>query len=159
MTIARKIPWRKLKAVGLLCVVIFALHMVWSLLGDQTFVRRSKQAGSLLFRPNGQLLPQFIRRRDVCKKIVPFRKLSGGVISTFDLPEITDYSLDENGRYKIPSRNDQKNNLGARHTINVTLVTFSHADPGYGMTFEEYYLTRIKSKNMNLLFGSEIFMT
>lgn len=159
MSIARKIPWRKLKAVGLLCVIIFALHMVWSLLGDQTIVRRSKQTGSLRFRPNGQLLPQFIRRRDVCKKIVPFRKLSRGVISTFDLPEITDYSLDENGRYKIPSRYDQKDNPGAGHTINVTLVTFSHADPGYGMTFEEYYLTRIKSKNIRTLLSSAIFVT
>ena len=153
MAMIRRVPWRKLKTLAVVCALLAFIHVVWSFSGISSVLERSadsqSQHGVLKFRSNGQLLPQLIRTKSVCKKVVPFETRGGGVISTYDLPKEADYSLDKNGRYKIPQEfyDNEKNPL--QHETSVILVPFSHADPGYGMTFEQYYSSRIKCEYRN----------
>ncbi|KAL4220666.1 hypothetical protein ACF0H5_021061 [Mactra antiquata] len=90
-----------------------------------------------------------------CQKIVPFSEHIDGRISTYDLPAETDYSLDPKGRYKIPEEFYKKENDPLEEEINVILVPFSHADPGYGRTVEQYYVSMTK----NVLDNMVIFLS
>lgn len=146
MAVTRRIPWRKLKTLGIVCFLIGVVHVIWTMSGITSRMSHSNDSGSLRFIPNGQFLPQFVRSKNVCKKVVPFQTSPGGVVSTYDLPKETDYTLDKNGRYKIPQEFYEKEKTPLKHETTVILVPFSHADPGYGMTFEQYYSMRIKRK-------------
>ncbi|KAL4220597.1 Alpha-mannosidase 2 [Mactra antiquata] len=62
------------------------------------------------------------------------------VTSTYDLFEYVDYSMNEAGEYPIPSRSfEDISKEGSLNPLSVILVPFSHADPGYGLTLEQYY--------------------
>ena len=72
-------------------------------------------------------------------------------IYTYNLPDVANYSLDSDREYMIPDpRKDivkrKSSDSFDREPIQVILVPFSHADPGYGNTMEGYYASATKSK-------------
>ncbi|KAK3605381.1 hypothetical protein CHS0354_040981 [Potamilus streckersoni] len=67
------------------------------------------------------------------------------VISTFDLPDETNYTLLPNGRYSIPVKNKQVAYSPSLRPLKIILVPFSHADPGYGRTIQEYHTGATRS--------------
>ena len=72
-------------------------------------------------------------------------------IYTYNLPDVTNYTLDKDREYFLP---DPRKDIMKRKTstdfdrepIQVILVPFSHADPGYGNTMEGYYVSKTKGK-------------
>lgn len=89
-----------------------------------------------------------IEERDqICSKVVPFKNTSGR-LSTYDLPKETDYSLGPDKLYKLPKPvlTDEE----TEREIQVFLVPFSHSDPGYGQTVENYYTGSTRSMYMYL---------
>ncbi|KAH3804225.1 hypothetical protein DPMN_132507 [Dreissena polymorpha] len=75
------------------------------------------------------------------------------ITSTYDILKSLDYKTDTNGAYPIPVKafEDITKHIENRSDIlNVFLVPFSHADPGYGLTFEQYYSQKT-SRTLNLM--------
>ena len=87
-----------------------------------------------------------VKKIDLCQKVVPFRSVSPTTISTFDLPDVTDYSLDATRNYKLPQEVYNRSKEPLKDELQVIIVPFSHADPGYGMTVEDYYQRLTRSK-------------
>ncbi|KAH3810472.1 alpha-mannosidase 2-like isoform X3 [Dreissena polymorpha] len=148
----RQIPWRKLKVAVFILVAALIAHSLWMMTG--IYKTAPPQNGDYILKAHGHILPHFekvkvVRTKNVCHKIKPWT----GKLSTFDLPAETDYTLDANGRYKIPPEfYDADENTATRDDkVNVVLVPFSHADPGYGMTFEGYYTQRFSQVFRNMV--------
>lgn len=77
-------------------------------------------------------------------------------IYTYNLPDVTNYTLDKDREYHLP---DPRKDIMKRETsadfdgepIQVILVPFSHADPGYGNTMEGYYSSKTKGTLDNMV--------
>ncbi|XP_052785223.1 alpha-mannosidase 2x-like isoform X2 [Mya arenaria] len=147
MGFSQQIPWRKVKLICLVSVLVIVMHILWtftatSLSEDPAMEVRRGRPDSYEVNMHGHIFPSIEKTKVVqqyCKKVDPIR----GVISTYDLPEETDYSLNTNGKYPIPQELYEADKNGTvDDQIEVILVPFSHADPGYGMTFEGYYTQR-----------------
>lgn len=190
MSIYRQIPWRKVKVVALIGILLLVAHSLWTstiswyqpsvkFTHDVDKDSRFPQAiDEFMFtrpivaaRPVG---PEKIKKQDMenvkvhddrpmdkrpvviagegntCDKIIPFSDHSDDRISTYDLPAETDYSLAADGRYKIPEEFYKADINPPEENINVILVPFSHTDPGYGRTVEQYYTSMTRSKKMHL---------
>ena len=79
-----------------------------------------------------------------CLTVQKFDRYGNANISTYDLPEMTDYTLQSDRNYRFTVENESvayKENL--TH-LDIFIVPFSHVDPGYGMTFEQYYRLHVK---------------
>ncbi|WAR28010.1 MA2A2-like protein [Mya arenaria] len=88
----------------------------------------------------------------VCDVVAKWKGIKGQ-FSTYDLLATVNYTTDENGNYPFPVRKyDEiaKEISSDSEILNVYLVPFSHADPGYGLTFEQYYQHKT-SKTLNLM--------
>lgn len=82
--------------------------------------------------------------RGQCSAVPAWGQAYQAQISTYDLLDTLVYNTDIRGEYPIPVRSFQEIERGANTTVplSVILVPFSHADPGYGLTLEEYYRTK-----------------
>lgn len=68
------------------------------------------------------------------------QKLNHADLSTYDLFDNVNYTILDNGQYPIPAKSIAEiNKEKTMNALTVILVPFSHADPGYGLTIEEYY--------------------
>ncbi|XP_045199322.2 alpha-mannosidase 2x-like [Mercenaria mercenaria] len=144
MRMSRQIPFRKLKVVIMFCACLFTMFVLWSSTGHKpgiyTIPSNKYYEGILRHEETFKMeLKTQSKKQDefVCNEIVPFKNISSGTISTYDLPLETDYSLDSDGRYKLPEEVLQAKSTDDE--IQVILVPFSHTDPGYGQTVENYY--------------------
>ena len=164
MALMRRVPWRKLKVVVLFLLCYSALHLAWMYAGSTYFEQTSsdgssssgsgsmfealKHPGNFLVNAPGHMFPHIHRQKVVqstCKKVVPLKDR----ICTYDLPDETDYSMDQRGKYKVPQQFYDLDKTSTPETdehVDVILVPFSHADPGYGATFEGYYTQRFQRK-------------
>ena len=81
---------------------------------------------------------------DLCSNVPKFVLHRRVNISTYDLPNITNYTLqsDKNYHFSVSDKSvAYKENLSH---LDIFIVPFSHVDPGYGMTFEQYYRLHVK---------------
>lgn len=90
-------------------------------------------------------------KRGNCKFVPKWGQKYNADISTYDLFKNVSYQMESDGRYPIPVRTFEeiKKSENLKH-LTVVLVPFSHADPGYGLTIEQYYdqMTRDTLNNM-----------
>lgn len=79
-------------------------------------------------------------KRGNCKFVPKWGQKYNADISTYDLFKNVSYQMESDGRYPIPVRTFEeiKKSENLKH-LTVVLVPFSHADPGYGLTLEQYY--------------------
>lgn len=144
----RKLPLRKLKVLCFVSACVLSAYMLWSALMEVEVGYKTRNSGSFkkeILRLDADFLNE--EEDKVCSKVVPFKNVSGR-LSTYDLPKETDYSLGPDKSYKLP-----KPVLNAEETdreIQVFLVPFSHSDPGYGQTVENYYTGSTRSMYMYL---------
>ena len=156
MKMTQQIPVKKFKVVAPFFALLLVIFAIWPTSGphvDSSSVTVGRQAFnfSIIFSPNVSSEKEIYLESedmdpedtDMCDKIVPFKDTSGGRISTYDLPKETDYSIGRDGLYKLPE--EVLNSTGTDGEIRVTLVPFSHTDPGYGQTVEGYYTSSTKS--------------
>lgn len=89
----------------------------------------------------------------VCSALPTWRQNNHAQMSTFDLLDTLVYTTNEAGEYPIPIRSIKQIEQYDNKTtmpLTVILVPFSHADPGYGLTLEEYYSTKT-NHTLNLM--------
>ncbi|XP_045199529.2 alpha-mannosidase 2-like [Mercenaria mercenaria] len=78
--------------------------------------------------------------RGICKLVEPWGQKYNADISTYDLFKNVSYKMDDNGNYPIPVKTvEELRKAKELKPLTVILVPFSHADPGYGLTIEQYY--------------------
>lgn len=86
-----------------------------------------------------------------CKKVDKWGENYNADISTYDLFQNVSYKMNSDGNYPIPVKtvDEVRKTKNLKH-LNVILVPFSHADPGYGLTIEQYYeqMTHATLNNM-----------
>lgn len=94
----------------------------------------------------------------VLNRVTRIRKTVRNKIFTFDLPDITNYTFVKNNgnpnfnEYAIPTLDkDTAAYTEPLDEMNVYIIPFSHVDPGYGMTMEEYYNSRTRSTLTNMV--------
>ena len=82
--------------------------------------------------------------KQLCFDVPTFDAHKHAIISTFDLSDITNYTLqaDKNYVFTLPDR-EVAYKADLNH-LNIIIVPFSHVDPGYGMSFEQYYRLYVK---------------
>lgn len=90
--------------------------------------------------------------KGVCRAVPTWGKPYHAQVSTFDLLSTLVYHTDAAGNYPIPTRTFKEIEMYTNQTepLQVILVPFSHADPGYGLTLEEYYKTKTQ-KTLDLM--------
>lgn len=87
-----------------------------------------------------------------CKMVNVWNEKVHTRTSTFDLFENVDYSMNPEGEYPIPARTvEEISKSGSNKSLSVILVPFSHADPGYGLTIEQYYAQMTHSSLNNMI--------
>ena len=187
MRVCYRLPWRRVKAVvPILIVAALVLYLqpyfFDSLWQQKTNVKRLSdvQSEESRFHHLANLGLPSIRKET--SNLAP--DTEGGTcpcsgsykpsadIYTYTLPDVTNYTLDKDREYFIP---DPRKDIVKRKTcpnfnlepVQVILVPFSHADPGYGNTMEGYYSSSTKSKSIQVdlinkslcsLFSSYIIM-
>lgn len=172
------VPWRKLQPILLVSGTLVSVFVFLQLLGLEIVsknYRRTSPSGELTQtakrvrltrhfphqdnsrrQPNHGECGQEVLRyfQDYCEEIPGFNKTyPTHIISTLDLQNETDYNLDNNGHYVFPEEFFQPDvDLGQYEddifTLEVFLVPFSHVDPGYGQTMEDYYKISVRSKSL-----------
>lgn len=163
MKLSRLVPYRKVRVVLVIGICAYFTYTVWNSAGRSYLWSPVTEENSVLTgkltsenAQGGWMFQNFLRNAErknwkqdlLCEKVIPFRDISGGRISTYDLPNETDFSLGNDGRYKLPV--DIANAKDDDEPLKVILVPFSHSDPGYGRTVEQYYseMTRSVLDNM-----------
>lgn len=96
------------------------------------------------------------RREGQCK--LPNDNWNEELLFTHNLPEETDYLLVPNNgnpnfkEYVIPTKSiDSAAYMKILDKLNVLIIPFSHVDPGYGLTMEEYYRTKTRHTLSNMV--------
>ena len=156
------IPWRKLQPLAIMLVTVSAVYLLLQVFGLEIVAKNDSAATKYSrMRADSRDSSNKNSRRPLdsrdcpiqndssnwCSEIKLFTAESPDVISTFDLPNITDYSVDGTGRYVFPDTFYEPANVHENvGTIDVILVPFSHVDPGYGQTMEDYYKIYVRSK-------------
>lgn len=155
------IPWRKLQSLALILATISLVVLLLQVLGLKIVAtndgyasrflrthseRRENSTGTTRRQKHVETCTVVSENGNTnwCEEIKPFNA-KPDVISTFDLPEETDFSTDATGRYVFPDEfyEPDSNNNGI---VDVILVPFTHVDPGYGQTMEDYYKIYVRSK-------------
>ena len=165
MRVCYRLPWRRFKAaVPILLIVAIVLYLhsnFFALWGrDTTIEHRSevqfKEGRLHQFELPNIGLPWLQKETtkttpetdgSTCKCGDSYKPSAD--IYTYDLPDVTNYTLDKDREYFLP---DPRKDIVKRKTsaefdrepIQVILVPFSHADPGYGNTMEGYYSSMTK---------------
>ncbi|WAQ97699.1 MA2A1-like protein, partial [Mya arenaria] len=84
-------------------------------------------------------------------------KLGTDRIYTYDLPTITNYGLVNNNgnprfkEYKIPVIDISEAYKSNLDELSVYVIPFSHVDPGYGMTMEQYFASKSRHTLDNMV--------
>ena len=167
MRVCYRLPWRRLKTV----VPILIVATIVLYLQSNFFAAKWQQKTNIFERPSdvqfkeGRLhqlsnlgLPWLQKETskrapsadgDTCHCSDSYKPSAD--IYTYNLPDVTNYTLDKDREYFLPdpSKDIMKRKTSAdfdREPIQVILVPFSHADPGYGNTMEGYYVSKTKGK-------------
>lgn len=155
MRLCKKIPWRRVKALVPVLIVASLLLFILSYFFDDQWQQKynyRSSAGRFYHLANLRL-PWLYTERILDPENCPCGQSykPSANIYTYSLPDVTNYTLDKDREYIIP---DPRKDIVKRKTsgsfdkepVQVILVPFSHADPGYGNTMEGYYSSSTKSK-------------
>ncbi|KAL3846905.1 hypothetical protein ACJMK2_017854 [Sinanodonta woodiana] len=140
-----RIRFRMWKYVFLVTIP-FLVFYIWMNINSKSISVPAVRAGIRWFNTHNKVLVDSILDNDgkhmahgdtceITDRFDPETK----VISTFDLPDETNYKLLPNGRYSIPVKNKEVAYGPGLRPLKIILVPFSHADPGYGRTIQEYH--------------------
>ena len=92
----------------------------------------------------------------VCQAVPSWGKSYHAQIFSYDLLSTLVYHTDAAGEYPIPTRTfseierSDKQYTYSKPPLQVIMVPFSHADPGYGLTLEQYYKSKTQ-KTLDLM--------
>lgn len=92
-----------------------------------------------------------------CQNVPKFTFHNHTIISTYDLPSITNFTLRAEKEYYFPVHDKSVAYRQNLSHLDIFIVPFSHVDPGYGMTFEQYYRLKVKGILDSMVHKLEIY--
>lgn len=160
MRLCKKIPWRRVKALVPVFIVASLLLVILSYFFDDQWQQKYNHRSSAgrFYHLANLRLPWLYTERILDPENCPCGQSykPSANIYTYSLPDVTNYTLDKDREYIIP---DPRKDIVKRKTsgsfdkepVQVILVPFSHADPGYGNTMEGYYSSSTKRTLDNMV--------
>ena len=149
MTTQLKVRWLR-RRLGKRAVVatIFLVSCLFFVTVLQSFIVLSKvqnrqHSPEVKFKTILSVLPTHVDNTTrMCSEVPQFNQTT--IMSVYDIQTSTNYSLQSDNQYFFPLPNVDIAHKNSMDFLNITIVPFSHVDPGYGMTFKQYYHQFVK---------------